>query len=187
MQALQPTVLTQTLAKVQRGCNLLIVPEEHETYQRARLNAAIREVDPDGLYLLILKKKDEALFPAAPLTVKAAEVLLSLTQLVEEEYIVRLDKMLQETPNLQFLTVDLRVVDLTSVIITDDRLMLLTDHIFWRFKQLVAIRYATNCQQLQNLLKEMTDRAKLQKGRVSVHGMQQVPNQWDIDLATELA
>ena len=100
---------------------------------------------------------------------------------------VRLDKMLEETPNLQFLTVDLRVVDLTSVIIMDDRLTLLTDHIFWRFKQLVAIRCATNCQQLQNLLKEMTDRAKLQKGRVSVHGMQQFPNQWDIDLATELA
>ena len=115
------------------------------------------------------------------------EALLPLTHLVEAQYILCLDKLVQDTPALQFLTVDLRAVDLTSVIMQDDRLTLLTDHIFWRFKCLVAIRYATDRPALQSLLKEMTDRAKLQNGRVSVHAMQQVPNQWDIDLATDLA
>ena len=62
--AMQPAEQEQTLAKVPWGCNLLIVLEEHERPLMARINAAIEEVDPDGVYLLVLKKEDEALFPA---------------------------------------------------------------------------------------------------------------------------
>ena len=68
---MQPAMLRQTLAKVPNKANLLIVLEEHEVPLLAKLRPAVEEVDPEGLYLLIFKKGDEPLFPAAPQLVES--------------------------------------------------------------------------------------------------------------------
>mmetsp|Transcript_26790 Transcript_26790/g.48140 ORF Transcript_26790/g.48140 Transcript_26790/m.48140 type:complete len:102 (-) Transcript_26790:81-386(-) len=60
------TQLQQTLATVQRKKNLLIVLEEQEMPLLRKVVLAVEEMDPDGIFLLILKQEDGQLFPAGP-------------------------------------------------------------------------------------------------------------------------
>jgi len=64
--AMGKTQLQQTLATAQRKKNLLIVLEEQEIPLLRKLVPAVEEMDPDGIFLLILKQEDEPLFPAGP-------------------------------------------------------------------------------------------------------------------------
>ena len=60
------------MATVQKGSHLLLVLEEHKVQLLGRLQKAIEEVDPDGLFLFVLKREDGPL-PSAP---QLAEPLL---------------------------------------------------------------------------------------------------------------